>query len=532
MLRKLWTAPGPFQVNSLHAQAIDRLAEGLAVEALASDGTIEAVSVENAPGFALALQWHPEWRVLENPHHAGCSPRLARPVGRGREFVMSDMERWLRERRVTEVECLVADVNGIARGKILPTEKFLRSHREDTLRLPEMIFVQTVTGDYPEDDRVTDPAVRDVRMRPDPRSLRLVPWYEEPTAQVISDCYPPRRQHRVDRAAPGAARDYRCVRRARLAARGRAGARVLPDQGQRGSRLSARAADRPLAAAESARQSYGIDAVNEFDPIFEDVYHWCELQEIDIDTLTHESGAAQMEINFNHGDPLELADQAFLFKRTLRQAALKHGIYATFMAKPMEREPGSAMHVHQSVFDSASGENLFARQDDGFSDLFLWHIGGLQKYLPAAMPLLAPTSIRTGACAATRRADQPALGLGEPHRGLSRARLDRRRAPRGEPGGRRRRQSVPRDRRIARLRSARHDRPDRADQADRGSAYRLAQTLPRHLMDALDQLRRTKPLQLFGDDFVEALIMVKETELEAYQRVISSWEREHLLLNV
>ena len=66
-----------------------------------------------------------------------------------------------------------------------------------------------------------------------------------------------------------------------------------------------------------------------------------------------------------------------------------------------------------------------------------------------------------------------------------------------------------------------------------GRAYRLAQTLPRHLMDALDLLRRAKPLrQLLGDDFVEALVMVKETELEAYQRVISSWEREHLLLNV
>jgi glutamine synthetase len=66
-----------------------------------------------------------------------------------------------------------------------------------------------------------------------------------------------------------------------------------------------------------------------------------------------------------------------------------------------------------------------------------------------------------------------------------------------------------------------------------GSAYRLAQTLPRHLTDALDLLRRAKPLrQLLGDDFVEALIMVKETEHEAYQRVISSWEREHLLLNV
>ncbi|HEX6110820.1 MAG TPA: gamma-glutamyl-gamma-aminobutyrate hydrolase family protein [Geminicoccaceae bacterium] len=67
MLHKLLDGVPTIQVNSLHAQAIDRLAEGLAVEALAPDGTIEAVSVENAPGFALAVQWHPEWRVLENP---------------------------------------------------------------------------------------------------------------------------------------------------------------------------------------------------------------------------------------------------------------------------------------------------------------------------------------------------------------------------------------------------------------------------------------------------------------------------------
>jgi putative glutamine amidotransferase len=55
------------QVNSLHAQGIDRLAERLRVEAVAPDGTIEAVAVQGARGFALAVQWHPEWRVLENP---------------------------------------------------------------------------------------------------------------------------------------------------------------------------------------------------------------------------------------------------------------------------------------------------------------------------------------------------------------------------------------------------------------------------------------------------------------------------------
>ena len=54
-------------VNSLHRQAIDRLADGLEVEARAPDGIIEAVSVKAARGFALGVQWHPEYRAAENP---------------------------------------------------------------------------------------------------------------------------------------------------------------------------------------------------------------------------------------------------------------------------------------------------------------------------------------------------------------------------------------------------------------------------------------------------------------------------------
>ncbi len=54
-------------VNSLHGQAIDRPGEGLVVEALAEDGTIEAVSLPTAKGFVLGLQWHPEWRWAEQP---------------------------------------------------------------------------------------------------------------------------------------------------------------------------------------------------------------------------------------------------------------------------------------------------------------------------------------------------------------------------------------------------------------------------------------------------------------------------------
>jgi putative glutamine amidotransferase len=61
------TGKREIRVNSIHAQAIDRLANGLTVEAVAPDGLIEAVSVTGAPAFALAVQWHPEWRFRECP---------------------------------------------------------------------------------------------------------------------------------------------------------------------------------------------------------------------------------------------------------------------------------------------------------------------------------------------------------------------------------------------------------------------------------------------------------------------------------
>lgn len=65
------------QVNSLHGQGIDRLADGLVAEALAPDGIVEAVSIRAHPGFSLGLQWHPEWQVMDNP----VSVRIFRAFG-------------------------------------------------------------------------------------------------------------------------------------------------------------------------------------------------------------------------------------------------------------------------------------------------------------------------------------------------------------------------------------------------------------------------------------------------------------------
>ena len=65
LLRKLAGAP-TVMVNSLHSQAVARLARGVTVEAVADDGLVEAFQVDGAKSFALAVQWHPEWKVTQN----------------------------------------------------------------------------------------------------------------------------------------------------------------------------------------------------------------------------------------------------------------------------------------------------------------------------------------------------------------------------------------------------------------------------------------------------------------------------------
>ncbi len=94
----------------------------------------------------------------------------------------NDLEQWLNERRVTEVECLVPDLTGVARGKILPRAKFTEDRG---MRLPQSIVAMGVTGEFPESGPyydVIEPTDRDMQLRPDPSTVRIVPWATDPPA--------------------------------------------------------------------------------------------------------------------------------------------------------------------------------------------------------------------------------------------------------------------------------------------------------------------------------------------------------------
>ena len=295
---------------------------------------------------------------------------------------------WLQQNRITEVECLVPDMTGNARGKFIPADKFIK---EDS-RLPESILVQTVTGEYTDiHDELVGPTDGDMMLQPDEATMRIVPWAVDPTGQIIHDCYT-----REGELHPLATRSL--LKRV---------LKLYEDEGwkpvvapevefyliQKNTDPDYELAP-PIGRSgrrEAGRQSYSIDAVNEFEPIVEEMYDFCEAQELDVDTLIHESGLAQLEVNFVHGDALNLADQVFVFKRTMRETALRHDIYATFMAKPMQREPGSALHIHQSVVDARTGKNIFSKEDGSEHERFRHFIGGLQRYTPGAIACFAPS---------------------------------------------------------------------------------------------------------------------------------------------
>ncbi len=443
----------------------------------------------------------------------------------------SPVRQFLKDHGIQEVEAIIPDLAGVARGKVVPAEKYIE---EEGMRLPESIFLQTVTGEYPEDDSAISPSEIDIVLKADPTTIRVVPWAAEPTAQVIHDCY-----YGDGRPVPMSPRYV--LRRVLDLYESHGWDPVIAPELEFFLVEPNIDSDYPLkppigrsGRPEIGRQSYSIAAVNEFDPLFDDVYAFCEAQEIQIDTLIHEAGAAQMEINLLHGNALSLADQAFLFKRTAREAALRHKMYATFMAKPHAKEPGSAMHLHQSVVDTKTRQNVFSAADGSPTALFFSHIAGLQRYLPAAMSLFAPnvnsyrrtTPHNSAPINVQWGYDNRTAGLRVPMSSPVARRVENR------CGGA---DANPYLAMAASLACGYLGMVEglKPTEPITGSAYDMPFQLPRTLAEALRLLRECRPLvDVFGERFVSAYAAVKECEHEAFLQVISAWEREHLLLNV
>jgi len=447
------------------------------------------------------------------------------------EQIPEAAQEYLRDRRLDEVECVISDLPGIARGKAVPASKFTR---QSHFFLPDSIFFQTITGGWGEAAGADGFIERDMILRPDYSTATAAPWTGDWTLQVIHDAFT-----RDEKPIPASPRNVlkRVVDLYHkqgwkpvvapemeffLVARNIDPAKTIePMMGRSG---------RPAAA----RQAYSMTAVDEFGPVIDDIYDFAEAQGFEIDGITQEGGAGQLEINLRHGNPVKLADEVFYFKRLIREAALRHDCFATFMAKPIADEPGSAMHIHHSVLDLETGKNIFIGPQGGETDAFYHFIGGLQKHLPNAIAVLAPyvnsyrryvkdhaapinlewardnrtTGIRIPISSPeARRVENRLAGMDcNPYLGIAASLA------------------------CGYLGMMNEERPGKQF---RGDAYDGEADIPQVLGEALDLFDEARDLhEVLGPEFARVYGIVKRTEYEEFLQVISPWEREHLLLNV
>ena len=426
---------------------------------------------------------------------------------------------------IRDVECIFPDVSGYPRGKLVPARTFARG---DELRIAQAIPMQCITGDYSYHPIFPD-ADPDIRLVPDYSTFKTVPWTSVPRALAIHDCvelngelcqFAPRsilKQVLARFTAAGLTPVVAPEIELYLTAPG-----VNPD-------LPYTPPVARSGRAENGQSAYSLNMLNELAPFWDEFHAAIDALGIRADTWLHEVGMSQYEINLLHGDPLEVADQAFLFKYAAREIAIKHGINAVFMAKPIARQPGSSMHLHQSVVDG-KGVNIFAAADGGDSERLHHYIGGLQKYLPDLMLIFAPSvnSYRrfvAGSQAPINLhwgADNRTAGLRIPLSGPTARRVENR------IGGADANPYLAIAASLAAGLAGLEEKCTATDAVD-GSAYDQSHDLPPTMPAALQKMVASEAARrLMGDDFVTAYCAVKELEHDSFLHEISPWERRFL----
>lgn len=430
---------------------------------------------------------------------------------------------------VRDVECIFPDVSGYPRGKLMPAASFAQAKE---LRIAQAIPMQCVTGDYSYDPIFPDQDP-DVRLVPDLSTLKRVPWASTPRYLAIHDCLELSGEH-----CPFAVRSVLQAVVQRYRERGLQPV-VAPEIE---FYLTAACTDptQPLSApvgrggrAEVGQSAFSLNLLNELAPFWDEFHAAIDALGVNSDTWIHEVGTTQYEINLLHDDPLKVADQAFLFKYAAKEVALRHGLNAVFMAKPIAGQAGSSMHLHQSVLD-AQGHNIFTQADGSASAEFSHYIGGLQAYTPDLMLIYAPfvNSYRryvTGSQAPINLhwgPDNRTTGLRIPISAPVARRVENRIA--GADAN-------PYLAIAATLAAGLAGLEEQLTPTEpiTGNAYDHAHDLARTFLGAHEQMARSAHApRLLGAELVQAYLAVKQLEHDSYLREISAWERRVLLAQV
>jgi len=300
---------------------------------------------------------------------------------------------------VTSIELLMPDMCGVLRGKRLTLNAFRKLY-SGSVRAPGSLYILDVTGQ-------TVPTLRygladgdpDKFCRPAPGTLMPVPWADRPLGQVLASMT-------EDDGAPLYS-DPRAILAATVAKLGELGLTpkvaielefYLLDRKSRPGGRPQPAFSEESGYRQSTTQVAGMEELYDFEAFLAEVERCCEIQGIPAEAASKEYAPGQYEINLHYDDKAVTAcDHAVMLKRVVKAVARRHGLVASFMAKPFEDRAGSGMHAHVSLYER-DGDNAFAkgerREINGMAvgEPLRHAVGGLVACMPESMAIFAPNA--------------------------------------------------------------------------------------------------------------------------------------------
>jgi glutamine synthetase len=294
---------------------------------------------------------------------------------------------------VENVQIFFTNQSGVPRGKNL-RRRDIRAVFENARMIPGTMLALDITGaDVEESGLVMSDGDADRYGKPVPGTLTPAPWLGPDFAQVMLSIYEldgtpcdvdPRHVLKsvIDRfkefdLTPVVAceLEFYLMDRALPEGGGRKGA-LSPVTGHRGNHI----------------QAYGLRELDDFQPFLNDLYAHGEAAGLPLESAISENAPGQLEVGLVHrADALRATDEAAIFKRLVKGTATRHGVEATFMAKPHNGLAGSGQHLHVSLADR-TGKNAFASEDPTGNELLKFAVGGMKALLGDSMAIFAPNA--------------------------------------------------------------------------------------------------------------------------------------------
>jgi glutamine synthetase len=292
--------------------------------------------------------------------------------------------------QIDSIEMIYTDFGGVPRGKRLRQHEVLAVYDSGRM-FPGSITVVDITGqDTVETGLVWEDGDADRSMKPIPGTLVKTPWGGNNAAQFLVDFYEldgtphdldPRHVlgRVIDRFADDGLTPVLAVELEFYL--------VNPRRARDGSIRPARPAS---GTTPTGVEVYGLRELDDFRPFFNDLYAACDVQGLPLESAISEYAPGQFELTLRHKpDALRACDDAIMYKRLVKAIAQRHGVEATFMAKPFADQAGSGMHVHVSVNDG-DGRNIFASDAPEGTPALRHAIGGMIGSIGDGFALFAP----------------------------------------------------------------------------------------------------------------------------------------------